>query len=111
LKTTICMSGWTATVRPPKSLTDRLKRASMEQYRVGDKPRGDYEYDHLISLQLGGAPEDVLNLWPEPFDVSGGEGARAKDTVETKLKRSICKGTITLAEAQREIATDWRQAR
>jgi hypothetical protein len=111
LKTTICMSGWTATVRPPKSLTDRLKRASMEQYRVGDKPRGDYQYDHLISLQLGGAPEDVLNLWPEPFDVSGGEGAKAKDTVETKLKRSICMGTITLAEAQREIATDWRQAR
>ena len=33
-----------------------------------------------------------------------------KDKVENKLKREICKGAITLAEAQQQIATDWRQA-
>jgi hypothetical protein len=25
----------------------------------------DYEEDHLISLELGGAPRDPKNLWPQ----------------------------------------------
>ena len=29
---------------------------------------GDAEYDHLISLQLGGDPNDYRNLWVEPAD-------------------------------------------
>ena len=82
----------------------------MKQYGAGGKPPGDYEYDHLISLELGGAPDDLRNLWPEPHTVSGDQGSFAKDKVENKLKRDICKGAITLAAAQQQIATDWRQA-
>jgi hypothetical protein len=108
---TICKKGWTKTVRPPSSVTGRQKRVSMKQYGVGDNSPGDFEYDHLISLELGGAPDDLKNLWPEPHVVSGDDGSFAKDKIENRLKRAICKGTITLAEAQREIATDWRETR
>jgi len=110
IDSTICKSGWTSTIRPPTSVTGPQKLESMKQYGAGGKPPGDYEYDHLISLELGGAPDDLRNLWPEPHTVSGDQGSFAKDKVENKLKREICKGAITLAEAQQQIATDWRQA-
>jgi hypothetical protein len=28
----------------------------------------DADYDHLVSLQLGGDPSDARNLWVEPAD-------------------------------------------
>jgi hypothetical protein len=107
---TICVSGWTATVRPPASLTTRLKvvqLASGYTYK-GDTATGDYEEDHLISLELGGAPSAEANLWLEPYNAP--EGARVKDQVENKLHALVCAGTITLATAQQAIATNWWNA-
>lgn len=104
---TICVSGWTATVRPPASTTTRLKVAQLASgytYK-GDTATGDYEEDHLISLELGGAPSAEANLWPEPYNAP--EGARVKDRVENKLHALVCSGTISLATAQRAIATNW----
>ena len=71
----------------------------------GDTATGDYEEDHLISLELGGAPSAEANLWPEPYNAP--EGARVKDHVENKLHALVCAGTISLATAQRAIATNW----
>jgi hypothetical protein len=107
---TICVKGWTDTIRPD---LERATRDSMIEYRAKGKP-GAYEYDHLISLQLGGDPSDPRNLWPEPYDVKGDNDdldARDKDAVETRLKRLVCAGRIKLREAQRIIATDWRRGR
>ena len=104
---TICVSGWTSTIRPPSSLTTRLKQeqlASGYTYR-GDTATGDYEEDHLISLELGGAPSSEANLWPEPYNSP--EGARVKDVVENKLHALVCDHAIALATAQRAIATNW----
>ena len=104
---TICVSGWTATIRPPSSYTTDLKGAQLASgytYK-GDAAKGDYEEDHLISLELGGAPSAEANLWPEPYRAP--EGARVKDVVESKLHTLVCHGTITLATAQRAIATNW----
>jgi hypothetical protein len=104
---TICVSGWTATVRPSSSVTTGLKveqLASGYTYE-GDTTTGDYEEDHLISLEIGGAPDAEANLWPEPYNTS--EGARVKDVVENKLHSLVCDGTISLATAQRAIATNW----
>jgi hypothetical protein len=63
----------------------------------------------LISLQLGGHPKDVKNLWPEPYlkDITEFT-AHVKDTFENYLKRQVCKGSMTLSEAQKQIATDWK---
>ncbi len=98
---TICRSGWTKTVRPPERITDREKVNSMAAY--GDAgSAGDYEYDHFVSLELGGAVNDARNLWPEP-----GASPNPKDSVEDELHSQVCDGKMTLAQAQHAIATNW----
>ncbi len=62
----------------------------------------DYEYDHLVALELGGAVNDSRNLWPEP-----GGSPNPKDSVENALRHLVCDGQMLLARAQHIIATDW----
>jgi hypothetical protein len=109
ITSTICVSGYTRTVRPPATYTNALKIDQMRAYGFTGTP-GDYEEDHLIALELGGAPSDPKNLWPEPRRSIGGR-AEDKDQVENYLHAEVCAGRITLAEAQRRIATDWTTAR
>ena len=108
IKQTICVSGYTETVRPPTSYTNKIKKEQIKDYVYTDLNSSHYEEDHLISLQLGGSPDDPRNLWPQPY--KGSCGARVKDKVEGKLKRLVCSGKITLEEAQQAIATDWIEA-
>ena len=108
IKTTICKSGWTATIRPPASYTTALKKRQIPMYGYADTNPASYEEDHFISLEIGGHPSDPHNLWPQPY--AGSCGARVKDKVETRLKKLICNGTITLAEAQTAITDDWTAA-
>ena len=101
IATTICASGWTKTVRPPESYTQALKHSQMSEY--GDTQSiHSYEEDHLIALELGGAPSDPHNLWPEP-----GSSPNPKDDVENAANHAVCDNTMSLAAAQRQIATDW----
>lgn len=104
LATTICVSGWTKTIRPPASYTNKLKRKQMAAMKLPGGPRL-YEEDHLLPLEIGGHPTDPNNLWPEKWD--GPRGAHKKDALENKLRRLVCAGTITLEQAQHEISTDW----
>jgi hypothetical protein len=109
IKDNICKSGWTATIRPPVTYTNKLKADQLTTtYKTFVKIYGAdlslYEEDHLISLQLGGSPTDPKNLFPQPY---AGNNARKKDIVETKLKRLVCDGTITLKVAQTAIAKNW----
>lgn len=103
LGTTICRVGWTATVRPPVSVTGKLKKQLDAAY--GLPTTTDGELDHLISLELGGAPADPANLWIEP-----GAIPNPKDTVENQLHRAVCSRLIPLATAQQAIAGDWSTA-
>ncbi|MCZ4103010.1 hypothetical protein [Streptomyces sp. H39-C1] len=105
---TICVSGWTATVRPPTSYTNALKVQQIAEYGYADTSTADYEEDHQVPLELGGSPRDPKNLWPEPR--YGTKTATTKDGVETKLKNAVCKGTITLSSARTAIATNWTTA-
>jgi hypothetical protein len=111
ISTTICTSGWTATIRPPSAYTTALKVVQIEQYGYADKKLADYEEDHLVPLELGGAPRDPANLWPQPRVIALGDGtpvgAEAKDHLENGLKRAVCSGSMLLADAQRLIAGDW----
>ncbi len=101
IRQTICQEGWTDTIRPPESVTEPEKAASMAAY--GDAgPISSYEYDHFVPLELGGAVNDPRNLWPEP-----GASPNSKDAVEDALNRTVCDGQTTLAQAQRAIATNW----
>lgn len=101
IRRTICVPGWTSTVRPPERITESEKFKSMAAY-ADHQSIGHYEYDHFVPLELGGATNDRRNLWPEP-----GGSPNAKDTVENELKREVCEGKITLARAQRLIVADW----
>ena len=101
IRQTICRPGWTDTIRPPASVSEPEKAASMAAY--GDAgPISSYEYDHFVPLELGGAVNDPRNLWPEP-----GASPNPKDAVEDALNRRVCDGQMTLARAQRAITTNW----
>jgi len=95
---TICVAKYTDGIRPPTSQTNKAKKIVALAYdQVGQAG----EYDHLISLELGGA-NDVRNLWLEP-----GKIPNEKDAVENTLKRLVCSGAIMLSEAQHRLARDW----
>jgi hypothetical protein len=101
IKSTVCVAGWTATVRPPTDWTDKLRNA--------DTPEGatpvDGELDHLISIEDGGAPADPTNLWWMAYhDLYG---ARVKDVLETKVKRLLCAGKIGLDQARAALSPNW----
>ena len=75
---------------PRRSITEQEKAASIAAY--GDTASlGDYEYDHFVPLELGGATNDPRNLWPEP-----GASPNPKDTVEDELRQKVCDGQIAL---------------
>lgn len=102
---TICTRSYTSAVRPASSVTDAIKRERMKAYGLDGERLADYELDHLISLELGGAPADVANLWPEKR--TGDVSAKQKDAVENFLHREVCRGSMALRHAQRTIAEDW----
>jgi len=123
---TICahvthLSNWsTSKVRPPSSYTTGLKtRQLLPASALCTKPGcssysafsqlwgslpATYEADHLVPLELGGAPKDVANLWPQPH---GPDGAERKDRLEGLLQSLVCAGKLELAEARSAIAEDW----
>ncbi len=83
---TICVPGWTATIRP----------------NLPTRP--GYEYDHLIPLELGGAPTDRANLTYIPLS-----RARRDDVEENRLHRLVCAHKFGLADAQARILA-WKRA-
>ena len=98
---TLCATRWGKDVR---HVTEAMKVAVCQQYAAKGKcPGPDYEIDHLISRELGGA-DTIKNLWPQPL-----KEARLKDTLENFLHRAVCGGAMTLEAAQRGIREDWTQ--
>lgn len=113
LASTICRKGgYTKGIRPSTSVTGKEKELNAASYGYTGR-MGNAEYDHLISLQLGGDPNDPRNLWvqpPDPGHKAGGGVNNKKDPVETRLHTAVCSGKVTLAAAQRAIVTDWTTA-
>ena len=114
LDQTICTNGFTKGIRPPDAYTSALKSQQLADESLPGDP-SDYEEDHLISLELGGAPRDPKNLWPEPWEKRGsklanpGTGAESKDKVENETNHLVCSGALSLSDAQARIASDWHQ--
>ncbi len=74
------------------------------EYGITHHSTGQYEVDHLVSLELGGS-NDIANLWPEA--ASPKPGFHEKDKVENYLHAQVCSGAMSLKEAQIKIATNW----
>ncbi len=73
----------------------------------------NYEFDHLIPLELGGS-SNLANLWPEPnqgapstFNSYSHYGQNAKDGVESQSNYAVCDRGYSLALAQQEMASNW----
>lgn len=100
----ICTPGYSSSVRNvPIAEKDDVYAA----YNITSHFTGQYEVDHLISLELGGS-NDIANLWPELADPK--PGFHQKDAVENYLHSQVCSGKMTLAKAQALIANDWHDA-
>ncbi len=102
---TICVRGWTKTVRPPLEVTNAIKLRKLRERGLTEADKSRFELDHVIPLALGGAPDDPRNLRLEPWPE-----ADRKDGVEACLAHAVCAGRIPLNEARRRIWKDWRAA-
>jgi hypothetical protein len=98
----ICVPGYSRKVR---AVPVAVKREVYASYGILRHQPGEYEVDHLISLELGGS-NSLRNLWPESFRTSPWN-ARVKDALENELHRRVCAGTMDLSKAQRIIAQNW----
>jgi len=105
---TVCVKGYTKTIRPHAHYTNKLKKRQMREYGYADRNPKHYEEDHLVALSIGGAPHDPRNLWPEPR--SSEWSAKEKDRLEFVLYKMVCRQEIPLAEAQHAMATNWIDA-
>ncbi|WP_264776793.1 sunset domain-containing protein [Deinococcus aetherius] len=101
----ICKPGYTQTVR---NVPQALKEQVYQSYGIKSREKGEYEVDHLISLELGGS-NSVRNLWPESYQTKP-LNAHVKDQLENRLHDLACSGKITFQEAQQAIARDWQAA-
>lgn len=97
---TIGISGYTSRVRPPESVTGRIKRDLMSQHGY-NQPLSAYELDHFIPLGVGGS-SNLSNLWLEPI-----AEARLKDRDETLVHTKVTSGEWTLAQGQQYIRDHW----
>ncbi len=97
----ICQSGYSSSVR---NVPTEEKDQVYAEYGIVSHTSGQYEVDHLISLELGGS-NDISNLWPEAAEPR--PGFHEKDQAENYLHDQVCSGQISLAQAQQEIATNW----
>jgi len=100
-KAAICTPGYSRSVR---DVPVEVKDAVYAAYGIASHTAGQYEVDHLVSLELGGS-NDIANLWPEA--AAPKPGFHEKDEVENALHDQVCAGQIELPTAQREIATNW----
>jgi hypothetical protein len=84
----VCQPGYARTHRPLYAWTWLVKRLMTVS-------PAKYALDHVVPLEVGGAPYALSNLqlqpWPE---------ARAKDREENETHRALCAGEISLGEAQ-----------
>jgi hypothetical protein len=101
-KDDICVPGYARKVR---NVPQAVKEQAYREYGITHREPGEYEVDHLISLELGGS-NSPKNLWPQSFRTKPWN-ARVKDALENRLHVEVCAGRVDLQTAQQEIATDW----
>jgi hypothetical protein len=98
----LCVPGFAKKVR---NVPVAVKRQVLALYGIQHPEPGEYEVDHLVSLELGGS-NSIRNLWPESCRTTPWN-ARVKNRLENRLHQLVCEGKLDLATAQQEIASDW----
>ena len=78
------------------------------EYGITSREPGEYEIDHVISLELGGS-NSIRNLFPESYRTQP-LNAHIKDRLENRLHALTCSGKITMQEAQQATTSNWTVA-
>ena len=102
---TICVIGYTASVRPAASYTNGVKAMLLKRAGLAHSDSSAYQLDHTLPLGLGGHPRKLANLRLQPI-----HEAKRKDRIERKLQCLVCAGQLSLADAQHDILNDWQAA-
>jgi len=98
IASTVCKQGWATQQRPTYAWSHALKLKLLPKgHRLGE-----YQLDHFIPIEIGGATTDRANLWMQPIN-----DALVKDVQENRLHDAVCAGTMTLAQAQAEMLKVW----
>ena len=105
---TICVPGYTASVRPSTTYTNGVKLKLMQEQSIPAAAAGSFELDHRVPLALGGHPRNLKNLMLQPWE--GEDGAKKKDRLERALQRLVCASKVMLDDARRAIYVDWQAA-
>ncbi len=105
IQQTICVKGYSSTVRPSTSYTNPIKFRLMRQEGIPESDKSEWALDHRIPISLGGHPRALSNLQL----LTATENSR-KARIEAKLLCYVCAGQMPLAQAQQEIAAGWQAA-
>jgi hypothetical protein len=84
IRGTVCISGYTKTIRPSTAYTEELKKRQMRELGLPGTSH-DYHEDHVVPLCVGGHPSEmycgakqIVGAWYRRiFEVSGGGSAAA----------------------------------
>lgn len=102
---TICRPGYADAVAPPFDESMALKDRLLSQRGIDADEGVDYALDRRVPIVLGGSPDAIANYDLLPWGGHGGERRKALLTV--RLKRCVCAGQMSLADAQAAILGDW----
>jgi hypothetical protein len=105
IRTTICRQDWVRAAQPPAEIA-RAKEELIQDAGVGDS--NTWNMDHIIPVCLGGAPFAQENLRLQSWQ--GSCNAKDKARLDAVICKAVCRGDVTLGEAQVEITTDWKAA-
>lgn len=105
IRDTICVKGYTKTVRPPTNHTNSIKYKLMEEQGYDASLVQFFALDHRIPLTLGGHPRSLENL-----QLIGVKENGRKSRVEVKLNCLVCSGQLGLSQAQEAVWSGWEDA-
>jgi hypothetical protein len=100
----VCTPGYASSVRPRGHEWYELKNETYARYGIARGHHYGFVGDHLVPIELGGAPDSVDNVWPQPY-----QDAHEKDYYEDALHLLVCDGRMSLEDAQRRIV-NWPHA-
>jgi len=108
IQQTICVPGYTASVRPSTSYATGVKAKLLRERAQDVSAASSYELDHKVPLALGGHPRNRSNLELQLWE--GKAGAMKKDRLERRLQVLVCRGKVGLRAAQHAMYFDWQPA-
>ncbi|NNN05163.1 MAG: hypothetical protein HKL90_04610 [Elusimicrobia bacterium] len=83
-----------------RNVTEQMKATIAAHYGIARSDWGNYEFDHLIPLAIGG-DSSIDNLWPQPH--GNPDGSQGKDRLEDQLYHEMVAGSVTQAAAVQQI--------